>query len=265
MATLNPSVPALRSRAEFLAAGLQPVTPQNDAECPICQDVLVEDAVQITACKHTFHTVCLLEWLQGDNNMHRTCPYCRLELYAAAPRPVNTPILGPDGSFPITSHQLQLRIAEFRAHREAHVRRLEQLTRELEEAKARRVVQIRELEALRSSIRESLQPQSAPQAQVANSETPVEVPPQSSASPGPKWLWVMGCTIDCVCSILVWIGVFLLNVLAMVLLVISIMSILVTINDAFKQNKIGFLVGEHSQRVFRIIMSFAGIGNDEMR
>lgn len=83
MATPNPSVPALRSKAEFFLVGVRPISPPNDAECPICQEVLMEDVVQIVACRHTFHTNCVQAWLQGDDNMHRRCPYCRFELYAA--------------------------------------------------------------------------------------------------------------------------------------------------------------------------------------
>lgn len=45
--------------------------------CPICycSFALEEEATKMP-CKHTFHSDCILPWLE----MHNTCPLCRFEL-----------------------------------------------------------------------------------------------------------------------------------------------------------------------------------------
>ena len=50
---------------------------QNDENCPICYEPLSENPpINTTSCGHTFHTLCLCNWLRSGNN---TCPYCRNE------------------------------------------------------------------------------------------------------------------------------------------------------------------------------------------
>lgn len=64
-------------------SGIIPVDAQPEGEnCSICRESLVEDVVQIVACAHRFHCVCIATWLQRFG--HRTCPNCRRELYEAA-------------------------------------------------------------------------------------------------------------------------------------------------------------------------------------
>lgn len=47
------------------------------AECAICKDILYKnvqkEVVLILFCKHSFHEICLKEWLKKQN----TCPLCR--------------------------------------------------------------------------------------------------------------------------------------------------------------------------------------------
>ncbi|KAF2822270.1 hypothetical protein CC86DRAFT_410642 [Ophiobolus disseminans] len=80
------SMPALRSQAEFLMTGVLPIAPLPNADCSVCIEKLADDVVQMVACQHTFHCVCILAWLQGDEQKNRSCPNCREELYEAAPR-----------------------------------------------------------------------------------------------------------------------------------------------------------------------------------
>ncbi|KAF1945938.1 hypothetical protein EJ02DRAFT_419025 [Clathrospora elynae] len=88
-ATPAPSMPALRSQAEFFLTGVIPVAAQlAGSNCTICTEHLAEDVVQMAGCLHYFHTVCILAWLQGNEDMNRTCPNCRHTLYEATPAQV---------------------------------------------------------------------------------------------------------------------------------------------------------------------------------
>ena len=44
--------------------------------CSICFEVLEEKDTCKTKCNHSFHTSCLLKWI----NSHSNCPMCRTEL-----------------------------------------------------------------------------------------------------------------------------------------------------------------------------------------
>ncbi|KAH9866093.1 hypothetical protein J1614_008657 [Plenodomus biglobosus] len=80
MSTPPPTpTPALRPQPEFFMAGITPIPPTPQDNCPICQEPLRTDAIRIILCSHTFHTTCLHTWLAG----HRTCPCCRRNLYLA--------------------------------------------------------------------------------------------------------------------------------------------------------------------------------------
>lgn len=43
-----------------------------DNECPICLDLLENDTVNETSCKHKFHQLCLWSWLM----VNPICPLC---------------------------------------------------------------------------------------------------------------------------------------------------------------------------------------------
>ncbi|KAH7385922.1 hypothetical protein BKA66DRAFT_569242 [Pyrenochaeta sp. MPI-SDFR-AT-0127] len=78
--------PALRPQAEFFMRGVVPVVAQSPGEnCTICSEPLDDDVVQVLACLHCFHCICIATWLQGNENQNRTCPNCRRELYDAPP------------------------------------------------------------------------------------------------------------------------------------------------------------------------------------
>jgi hypothetical protein len=80
------SMPALRSQPLFFMIGVVPTPPEPDILCSICTEVLAEDVVQIVKCAHSFHTVCLLGWLQSSTGKHdRRCPSCRQVLYESTP------------------------------------------------------------------------------------------------------------------------------------------------------------------------------------
>ena len=46
------------------------------ASCSICFEVLKDSDICKTHCNHTFHTSCLLKWINSNSN----CPLCRTEL-----------------------------------------------------------------------------------------------------------------------------------------------------------------------------------------
>ena len=74
-------------------------------ECAICLEILGPASdVTTTACKHTFHTFCLVETL--GNGMCTSCPLCRTEVEKLVPG-------GLDGQ------SLKL-IAKLRKHRHTH-------------------------------------------------------------------------------------------------------------------------------------------------
>ena len=63
-----------RKRRKILRKMRKSYCPDMESnECPICMEVVVHD-VEITKCKHVFHSKCLSEW----SNSHDTCPCCRM-------------------------------------------------------------------------------------------------------------------------------------------------------------------------------------------
>ncbi|KAH6826991.1 hypothetical protein C2S53_016134 [Perilla frutescens var. hirtella] len=76
----NPrSDPAPRSSIE----SLKEVTITADSDptmlCPVCKDPFVVDSVvKIMPCKHTYHSDCIVPWLEINNS----CPVCRYKLPA---------------------------------------------------------------------------------------------------------------------------------------------------------------------------------------
>lgn len=65
--------------------GVFPWVAQPNEDCPICKEPLNDDVVQMVACGHSFHCVCILTWFRSsgtDNHLqNRTCPNCRHVLY----------------------------------------------------------------------------------------------------------------------------------------------------------------------------------------
>jgi len=59
-------------RAAEAAEHLQQTTPPDDWLCAICLDENSDGAV-VSLCRHTFHRVCILKWLQKSSR----CPLCR--------------------------------------------------------------------------------------------------------------------------------------------------------------------------------------------
>ncbi|GFW00120.1 hypothetical protein TNCV_3569071 [Trichonephila clavipes] len=50
----------------------------NDAtECCICLNDDDSERYALIECKHTFHSICLKQWVENSKN---TCPYCRGKL-----------------------------------------------------------------------------------------------------------------------------------------------------------------------------------------
>ncbi|KAF1945936.1 hypothetical protein EJ02DRAFT_419024 [Clathrospora elynae] len=89
------NMPSLRSQGEFYMTAVTPVDTTSeplpdDAECTICLEPLIEDVVRFHACRHMFHTVCVLSWFDESaprNGRQRgTCPNCRHELYEPDPQ-----------------------------------------------------------------------------------------------------------------------------------------------------------------------------------
>ena len=50
-------------------------------DCPICYNSMEDKDTTITACKHSFHLSCLLEWFNSSGNSRATCPLCIKNLY----------------------------------------------------------------------------------------------------------------------------------------------------------------------------------------
>jgi hypothetical protein len=48
----------------------------NNIECNICIEHIIDEDKYITKCNHIFHKECINKWLQLNNK----CPYCRTEL-----------------------------------------------------------------------------------------------------------------------------------------------------------------------------------------
>ena len=45
-------------------------------ECSICYEPMIETNSHTLACKHTFHTSCIVQWFRGNSN---ACPLCKDE------------------------------------------------------------------------------------------------------------------------------------------------------------------------------------------
>eukprot|EP00811_Abedinium_folium_P028384 NODE_4389_length_1897_cov_13.497740.p1 GENE.NODE_4389_length_1897_cov_13.497740~~NODE_4389_length_1897_cov_13.497740.p1 ORF type:complete len:332 (-),score=48.91 NODE_4389_length_1897_cov_13.497740:566-1561(-) len=76
-----------------LERSTQPIPPdhasiQDDPQCSICLAALNDQQaiVQVTACSHVFHMVCLAGWL----HVNRTCPLCRLDLAGSGDTPASS-------------------------------------------------------------------------------------------------------------------------------------------------------------------------------
>ncbi|MCJ1469702.1 hypothetical protein MMC07_008343 [Pseudocyphellaria aurata] len=74
-------------------AGLPVVETAPEQTCPIClnrydstpsssEDTLEKEPALELPCKHVVGRSCLRTWLQGGN---KTCPFCRVDVYAATP------------------------------------------------------------------------------------------------------------------------------------------------------------------------------------
>ncbi|KAJ4376256.1 hypothetical protein N0V83_001539 [Neocucurbitaria cava] len=78
-------MPTLRSQAEFFMTGVFPWVAQPNVDCTICTEPLNDDVVQMVACGHCFHCVCVLTWFRSSGTdsylLNRTCPNCRHVLY----------------------------------------------------------------------------------------------------------------------------------------------------------------------------------------
>lgn len=49
-------------------------------ECPICREIMSEDAVK-TECGHTYHKDCIVTWLRiGEGRRRFKCPMCVSDL-----------------------------------------------------------------------------------------------------------------------------------------------------------------------------------------
>ena len=101
--------------------GVVPADAQEGGDCTVCMEPLVTDVVQLLTCKHHFHCVCVLAWLQGEGRQNRTCPNCRCVLYEGTPllfgnntthRPNNTLSSVGDGLFRNSIRQAAVRDAE---------------------------------------------------------------------------------------------------------------------------------------------------------
>lgn len=61
-------------------------------DCSICMDVMCNEHVTHTKCKHVFHTNCLKKWTDLNTN----CPLCRTQLVS---EPVPEPVINPNNWF----------------------------------------------------------------------------------------------------------------------------------------------------------------------
>ena len=62
----------VRPTADQIDAATERV-PAEDATCAICQEIIEDDAIRLTHCRHEFHNHCITEWF--TRSVH--CPNCR--------------------------------------------------------------------------------------------------------------------------------------------------------------------------------------------
>jgi len=77
------------SAETFLAHGMKPFTPLNEAEeCSICQQSWTDNPISAitTPCNHDFHKECLTLWMTIGRGKRTACPLCRQNFFTKSLR-----------------------------------------------------------------------------------------------------------------------------------------------------------------------------------